>query len=104
MTTTEAALRRALFACHALLAEQKGQLQCTSIDEALSQAERALALEVTPMPVFIVSGKFVRGPSRPEGSGIKEMVFQLPCTKTARMTANNLNSLFARFFPQQANT
>jgi hypothetical protein len=43
---------------------------------------------------FYASGRFVRGPARPSGSGFKEVVFELPSEEKARMTAESLNELF----------
>lgn len=36
-----------------------------------------------PSGPFYTSGKFVRGPARPSGSGFKEMVFELPSERKA---------------------
>ena len=95
MTKTETLLRHALLKCHAQLCKHQTLLSSPDVDEAVGAASDALLAELTPIPVFTVSGKFVRGPARPEGSGYKEMVFQLPSPKNAEMTASSLNSLFA---------
>lgn len=95
MTKTEAQLRDALLKCHAQLWLHQTKLNSPDVNEAVCLAHDALMAEVTPLPVFTANDKFVRGPSRPEGSGYKEMVFQLPSAGNAQMTADNLNSLFA---------
>ncbi|MDN8078868.1 hypothetical protein QZN30_05845 [Burkholderia multivorans] len=95
MTKTEKALRDALTECMALLQQDPKQPKSYKVDVAIGNAKRALAMEVTPTPVFYSSGNFVRGPSRPEGSGYKEMVFRLSSEHLAQRTAENLSSLFA---------
>lgn len=52
-----------------------------------------------PSGPFYTSGKFVRGPARPSGSGFKEMVFELPSKRKAIMTAESLNEFFAALAP-----
>lgn len=52
-----------------------------------------------PTGPFYTSGKFVRGPARPSGSGYKEMVFELPNERKAAMTAESLNEFFAVLTP-----
>lgn len=52
-----------------------------------------------PSGPFYTSGKFVRGPARPSGSGFKEMVFELPSERKATMTAESLNEFFAVLAP-----
>ena len=59
---------------------------------------KALAQKVLPVletPIFQQNGRFVRGPSRPSGSGAKQMVFPMQSERDAELTATNLNELFA---------
>lgn len=46
---------------------------------------------------FYQSGQFVRGPSRPSGSGYKEFVIKLPTPKHAQWTADSLNDFAIAF-------
>lgn len=95
MTKTEKMLRDALLKCHAQLCKHQAELKSPEVDEAVGIASNALIAQLTARPVFYVSGSFVRGPARPEGSGFKEVVFKLPSPKSAEMTADSLNSMFA---------
>jgi hypothetical protein len=95
MTKTEAILRAALLQCQAQLQLNAKLLNDPKIDEAIGVAAEALAAKVTPIPVFEASNEYVRGPARPEGSGYKQMVFKLPNQRSAQMTVDSLNSLFA---------
>lgn len=92
MTKNEAILRQALLACQAALAEQP---TTEVVATALRQADEALRTESTPTPVFYASREYVRGPSRPDGSGLKDMVFKLQSPAIAQRTAENLSALFA---------
>lgn len=92
MTKQEAILRQALLVCQAALAEQP---TTEAVATALRQADEALRTEPTPTPVFYASREYVRGPSRPDGSGLKEIVFQLQSPAIAQRTAENLSALFA---------
>lgn len=92
MTKNEAVLRQALLACQAALAEQTNT---EVVAAALRQADNALRTEPTPAPVFYASREYVRGPARPDGSGLKEMVFKLQSPAIAQRTAENLSALFA---------
>ena len=103
MTNTEKMLRDALLKCHAQLCKHQTMLNSPDVDEAVGAASDALLAQLSPAPVvplFRPSANFVRGPARPEGSGYKEMVFQLPTAKSAIMTADSLNSLFAAYCTQ----
>jgi hypothetical protein len=95
MTNTEKMLRDALLKCQAQLSKHRATLSSPEVDEAIGIASDALTAQLTPTPVFYVSGSYVRGPARPEGSGFKEVVFKLPSPRSAEMTADSLNSMFA---------
>jgi hypothetical protein len=97
MTKTEKMLRDALLKCHAQLCKHQTALNSPEVDEAVGIASDALIAPLTATPVFYVSGSYVRGPARPEGSGFKEVVFKLPSPKSAEMTADTLNSMFAAY-------
>lgn len=51
---------------------------------------------------WCASDNFVRGPSRPSGSGFKEIVIELPSREKAVMTATNLNEFFTNKIPTDA--
>lgn len=63
--------------------------------ELIRQALAQRVLLPLETPVFEQSGKFVRGPSRPSGSGFKQMVLPMRSEKDAALTTENLNELFA---------
>lgn len=77
---------------------------------ALEEALLAMAKEINGENVLAVVradkpweavGRFVRGPSRPSGSGWKNTVLELPNNTKARMTANTLNDFFSHFAQQK---